>query len=111
MKIRLVEDSQVVREHLRSMMTCISDIDQVAEVDNEDDAMHEIFANTPDVVILDLTLIGGRGINVLRWIRLQTLSILVIVMTNHPQCKKSVLSWGRTIFWTRPMKSWCWKSC
>lgn len=98
MKIFLVEDSQVVRERLRGTLACIPDIELVAEVDNEDDAIQGICAVLPDVVILDLTLVGGSGMEVLRRIRLQPLSMLVIVLTNHPQYQKKCLELGANYF-------------
>ena len=100
MKVFLVEDSQVVRERLRGMMACIPEIELVAEVDNENDAMLGICAILPDVVILDLTLAGGNGMEVLRRIRLQPLSTRVIVLTNYsqPQYQKKCLELGANYF-------------
>ena len=100
MKVFLVEDSKVVRERLRGMMACIPDIELVAEVDNEGDAMRGICTVLPDVVILDLTLVVGSGMEVLRRIRLQPISILVIVLTNYsqPQYQKKCLELGADYF-------------
>lgn len=100
MKVFLVEDSQVVRERLRDMIAGIAGIELVAEVDNEDEAMQGICAVLPDVVILDLTLVGGSGMEVLRRIRLQPLSMLVIVLTNYsqPQYRKKCLNLGADYF-------------
>lgn len=100
MKVFLVEDSKVVRERLRDMMAGIAGVELVAEVDNEDDAMRDICAVLPDVVILDLTLVGGSGMEVLRRIRLQPLSMLVIVLTNYsqPQYQKKCLELGADYF-------------
>jgi len=83
MKIFLVEDSRVVRERLRGMATCIPGIALAGETDNEEDAIREIIATLPDVVILDLYLADGSGLGVLRRIRLQPFAIKMIVLTNH----------------------------
>lgn len=100
MKIFLVEDSQEVRERLCSMIKGIPDIELVAEVDNEDDAVQGICSLLPDVVILDLTLTGGSGMEVLRRIRLQPLHMQVIVLTNYsyPQYRKKCLDLGADYF-------------
>jgi DNA-binding NarL/FixJ family response regulator len=100
MKVFLVEDSQAVRERIRGMLACIPDIELVAEADNEDDAMQGICTVLPDVVILDLTLAGGSGISVLRRIRLQPLTVRVVVLTNSaaPAYREKCIELGADYF-------------
>lgn len=100
MKVFLVEDSPVIRERLRGMVASIPETELVAEADNEDDAVRGICAIRPDVVILDLTLARGSGMEVLRQIRGQPLASLVIVLTNYgyPQYQKKCMELGANYF-------------
>ena len=100
MKTFLVEDSQDVCERLCSLMACIPDVELVAVEDNEDDAVRGIGTLQPDVVILDLTLSGGSGLEVLRRIRLQPFFVRVIVFTNNssPQYRKKCFDLGADYF-------------
>lgn len=100
MKTFLVEDSQEVRERMSGMIARIPGICPVAVEDNEDDAVRGICAILPDVVILDLTLAGGSGLEVLRRIKLQPFPMRVIVFTNNsnPQYQKKCLDLGADYF-------------
>ena len=103
MKVFLVEDSLAVRERLRGMIACIPGIELVGEAAKEDDAMREIGASLPDVVILDLTLASGSGFGVLRRIRLQPLNMRVIVLSNFtdPRCREKCITSGADYFFDK----------
>ena len=100
MKTFIVEDSPMIRERLRSMIASIPNIELVGETDNEDDAVREICMVCPDMVILDLVLAKGSGMEVLRRIREQPLASMVIVLTNHGyhQYQKKCLELGADYF-------------
>lgn len=100
MKTFIVEDSPVICERLRSMIASIPNIELVGETDNEDDAVREICRVCPDLVILDLILAKGSGMEVLRRVREQPLTSKVIVLTNHgyPQYQKKCLELGADYF-------------
>lgn len=100
MKIFLVEDSAVIRERLRGMIAAIPDIELAGEADNEADAVRGICALCPNIVILDLVLASSSGIEVLRQIRKQSLSGLVIMLTNngYPQYRKKCMELGADYF-------------
>ncbi len=100
MKAFIVEDSPVIRERLHSMIDGIQDIEHVGDADNEADAVRCIHKTQPDLLILDLTLASGNGMEVLRQIRLKAFSGTVIVLTNfgYPQYKKKCMELGADYF-------------
>lgn len=100
MKTFIVEDSLMIRERLRSMMASIPNIELVGETDNEIDAVQGIGRVCPDVVILDLVLANGSGMEVLRRIKGQPPASKVIVLTNHgyPQYQKKCMELGADYF-------------
>ena len=66
LSVYLVEDSPILRDHLTE---CVTENDfgrVVGYADNEDDAVEEILRKRPDVVLLDIQLRVGNGLNVLR---------------------------------------------
>lgn len=82
MKIFIVEDSEIVREHLQSLLSDIPGISMAGHAANEQDAIERINKLLPDVVTLDLRLQPGSGFNVLEYIKKHHPEIKVIVLTN-----------------------------
>jgi len=100
MKALIVEDSPVICERLHNMIDDIQNIELVGDADNEADAVRNICASQPDLVILDLTLAGGSGMEVLRQIKSQAFPCMAIVLTNYayPQYKKRCMELGADYF-------------
>ena len=83
MNVFIVEDSAVMRENLQAMLSDFSDVKIVGHAVDESGAITQIDATLPDVVILDLNLESGSGINVLRDVKKRHPEIKVIVLTNY----------------------------
>lgn len=83
MNVFIVEDSELVREHMESMISAIPGIKTIGYAVDELDAITRINALLPDVVTLDISLQTGSGINVLESIKKQHPAIKVIVLTNY----------------------------
>lgn len=82
MNLFIVEDSEVVRERLQSMLSDIPGIAVVGYAANELDAIERINTLLPDVVTLDLRLQSGSGFNVLEDTKKRHPGIKVVVLTN-----------------------------
>lgn len=100
MKIFLVEDSPDIRERLHALIAAIPGVELVAEADNQEDALRGIFESHPDVVILDMRLASGTGMEVLRQVKAKQALIKVIVLTNfgYPQYRKRCMELGADYF-------------
>ena len=79
----IVEDSDIVREHMQTMLSAIPGIEVVGYAADESGAIERINALLPDVVTLDISLKPGSGIKVLENIKKQHPEIKVIVLTNY----------------------------
>ena len=69
LRVYLVEDSSILRDHLAD---CITENDfgrVVGFADNEEDAVADILRTRPDAVLLDIQLREGNGLNVLKKLR------------------------------------------
>ena len=82
MNVMIVEDSETMRESLRIMLSEFHDIRIVGYAADEAGAIEQINALLPDVVILDLNLLSGTGINVLKDVKKHHAEIKVMVLTN-----------------------------
>jgi DNA-binding NarL/FixJ family response regulator len=82
MKLFIVEDSEMVREHMLSMLSDNPNVEVVGYAADELGAIERINTLLPDVVTLDLCLQHGAGINVLKNIKKHHPEIKVIVLAN-----------------------------
>jgi DNA-binding NarL/FixJ family response regulator len=67
-RVMLAEDHLTLREGLRLLLEAEGDIQVVAEVESGHDAVTQALANKPDVVLMDIALIGLDGIEAARQI-------------------------------------------
>lgn len=85
LNVFIVDDSQIVRDRLTSLLNELGSIKIVGYADNPLAATESIVAMQPDIIILDIFLVGGSGIHVLKNIRSRNIASKVIVLTNYAQ--------------------------
>lgn len=83
MKVFIVEDSSAMREGLISMLSDTTGVEVIGHAVDEKGAIERIDALLPDVVLLDISLQPGSGLNVLEHIKKQHAEIKVVVLTNY----------------------------
>lgn len=81
-KVFLVDDSIPVRERVAQMLREHA-IDVVGEAEAPQPAIEGILATHPDVVVLDIQLKGGTGLDVLRAVRQAAPQTAFIVLSNN----------------------------
>lgn len=81
--IFLVEDSALVRERLIEMIESVPGARVVGLASRADEAVRGILAARPDLVVLDLNLAQGTGIDVLRALRLEAPRIDVYMLSGY----------------------------
>ena len=81
-KVFLVDDSIPVRERVAQMLREHA-IDVVGEAEAPQVAIEGILATHPDVVVLDIQLKGGTGLDVLRAVRQAAPQTAFIVLSNN----------------------------
>ena len=84
MKVFIVDDSLIVCARLITLLTEIQGVEIVGQARTPDDAVTSILRNNPDVVIMDIQMPGGTGIDVLMKIRAEKCLATVIIFTNYP---------------------------
>ena len=81
-RVFLVENSRLVRERLVAMLAGVAQFAGHAE--SAEEAIAAILETQPDVVVLDLMLTRGTGIDVLRALQHRAPGIGVYMLTNYP---------------------------
>jgi DNA-binding NarL/FixJ family response regulator len=87
MNVFIVEDSASIRERLTAMLGGIEGVTVVGQADTPGEALEGILRTRPDSVVLDIHLVGGTGIEVLRQAHLQIPGTVFIVLTNYPNAQ------------------------
>ena len=82
-RILIADDHPVVREGLRSMLFTVEDMQVIGEASTGAEAVSQARALQPEVVLLDVRMPDGTGLNVLDQIKAASPSTSVIVVTMH----------------------------
>ena len=83
-KVFIADDSRIVQEHLVTMFDELAEVEIVGQAETVAEAISAIGELRPDVVILDIRMPDGSGIDVLQTIKQDDPAPVVIVLTNYP---------------------------
>lgn len=103
MRVLIADDSPVVRERLETMLSEIAGIEIAGEAQDVGEAEDSIERLKPDVVILDIKMPGGSGIDVLKKIKENKSACAVIMLTNYPypQYRQASMDAGADFFFDK----------
>lgn len=103
MRVFIADDSSIIRERLVTMITAIPDSEVVGQAATINDARPSIHQLRPDVVILDIQMPGGSGIDLLQELKQNATSPLVLMITTNafPQYRKKCLEAGADYFFDK----------
>ena len=99
-KILLVEDSEIIQERLVHQFAPFKEFNIVGFAITATDAIQKFDELKPQIVILDMKLKIGYGLEVLIHIRSKSRDCLVIVLTNYssPSIKNECMDLGADFF-------------
>lgn len=100
MMIFIADDSDTLRERLTTMLLEIEGAKVVGQARNATEAVEGIRSLNPDVVILDIQMPGGSGIDVLKTIKRYARPPVVMMLTNHASAvyREKCMEWGADFF-------------
>lgn len=103
MKVFIADDSELMRNRLVTLLSGLEGIDLVGQAVDCPEAINSIRASKPDVVIMDIRMPGGSGIDVLQKIKKNASSPKVIILTNYPypQYRKKCMKSGADFFFDK----------
>jgi two-component system response regulator DevR len=82
LRVMLVDDHEVVRGGIRAMLQATDDIIVTAEAASVQEAIDEATRSRPDVVVMDVRLTDGSGIEATRQIRADRPATRVLMLTS-----------------------------
>ncbi len=103
MKVFVVDDSAVIRQRLKRMLADEPRVQVIGEAGDAHGATESILQLKPDVVLLDLHLLGGSGIDVLQSLKHDQPAPAVIILTDYPypEYRRMCLEAGADFFFIK----------
>ena len=84
-KILIADDHAIVREGLKRIITETSDMVVADEATSGHEALNKALKNDYDVMVLDITMPGINGLDVLKQIKAQKPKLPILVLSVHPE--------------------------
>lgn len=100
MTVYVVDDSEIFRARLVGLLRELEGVTLIGVSESAGEAIEAINHHRPDVVLLDVRLKSGTGIDVLRSVGAGSVTPFIIVMSNYdyPQYKEACARWGAHLF-------------
>lgn len=84
MRVIVADDSELLRERIRSVLTSFASVELVGEAADGRTAVRMVKELVPDLIILDIQMPELSGINALKEIRKNGSRAKICVLTNFP---------------------------
>ncbi|HJZ12040.1 MAG TPA: response regulator transcription factor [Acidobacteriota bacterium] len=89
-KILIGDDHILIREGLKKILKAAADINVVAEASDARGVLEGLKKEDVDVVVLDISLPGKNGIELLKDLKLQNAKLPVLMLSMHPEDRFAV---------------------
>jgi two-component system invasion response regulator UvrY len=89
-KIIIADDHAIVRKGLRQIVSETPDIIVTGEASTGTEVLRCVRGNDYDVVVLDISMPGGEGLNILKQIKKVKSKIPILVLSVHPEDQYAV---------------------
>ena len=84
-RILIVDDHSMVREGLRLRISAYSDLEVCGEAQSEDDAMSLVKDKNPHLIIVDISLKGGHGIELIKRVKSSYPNVKMLVSSGFQE--------------------------
>ena len=84
-RVLIADDHTVVRQGLKQILSTDSQLSVVAEAANGNEVLRALEHTKVDVLILDITMPGRNGLDVLKEIKRMQSSLPILVLSMHPE--------------------------
>ena len=88
--VLIADDHAVVRQGLRQILSETSDITAAGEASNAQEVFDGIRGSDYDVVLLDISMPGGSGLDVLKQVKAEKPDLPVLILTMYPETQYAV---------------------
>ena len=90
-RILVVDDHAIMRDGIRALLSMHDDIDIVGEASEGKEAVEKAQELVPDVIVMDIAMLGMDGLEATRRIMKKNPKVKVLILTQHSN-KEYVLS-------------------
>lgn len=84
-KVLLADDHSIVREGLRRVLEDSKEIEVIAEAADGESALDEAITKKPDVAVIDISMPGMDGLEVVARIKSYCSDVPVLILTMHDE--------------------------
>ena len=84
-RVVLVEDHAIFREQLTELINRQPDMAVCGEADNVAEALQQVESTHPDIVVVDITLKGRSGLDLLKDLKAHNLAVPALVLSMHDE--------------------------
>jgi two-component system invasion response regulator UvrY len=84
-KILIADDHGIIRKGIKQILSRTSDIEVTAEASTGQEALEKIWTSHFDLVILDISLPGRNGLEILKQIKSQKPKLPVLILSMYPE--------------------------
>jgi DNA-binding NarL/FixJ family response regulator len=84
-RIVIIDDHPVVRAGLRSLIEAEPDLTVCAEAGNVRDAIEVVRTQSPDLILIDISLEDSNGIELIKRLKVQTPGLKMLVCSMHDE--------------------------
>ena len=84
-KVVIVDDHPLFRERLAQLINHEPDMEVTGEADSAEDAIQLIRNRSPDLAIIDITLKGSSGLELIKSIKALSIGVPVLVLSMHEE--------------------------
>jgi len=85
LKILIADDHAIVRQGLKQILADIPDQAIIDEAANGNEVLSKVRKNTYDVLILDISMPGLSGLDVLKQLKIERPDLNVLMLSMHPE--------------------------
>jgi DNA-binding NarL/FixJ family response regulator len=89
-RVLIADDHAVVRRGLRDLLSDTSDVEVAAEAASSAEALERVRQQAFDVAVLDLSLPGRGGLDLLAEVKAERPGLPVLILTMHPEDQYAV---------------------
>ena len=85
MKILIADDQIIIREGLKQILSRLPEVESVDEAANGQEVMRKVSKKKYDIIVLDISMPGQSGLEVLKELRQKRPNTAVLVLSIHPE--------------------------
>lgn len=89
-RIVIADDHAIVREGLQRIVSVAADMEVVAEAADGNEVMQRVRETDFDVLVLDLSMPGRSGMEMIKWVRAEKPRSRILVLSMHQELQYAV---------------------